>query len=174
MAVVFAKTRKGHEEIEKRGEKRGGGLTPRVRRVLIFIDGKRTVDDLRPLLTADDLMHTLGLLEEAGFIEAHAVQDKAGKTSPLTAGQALPSLNAFRSQHETDPTSLAKARNFMHNTINVFLGTVGTSTLLDRIQDAQSHGDLRALFDDWYHAIVSSRDGRREAEVLRGKLLEVI
>ena len=39
MGVIFAKTRKGHEEIETRS----GGLSPRVRRVLIFVDGKRSV-----------------------------------------------------------------------------------------------------------------------------------
>jgi len=170
MAVVFAKTRKGHEEIEKRG----GALTPRVRRVLIFVDGKRSVDELRAMLAADDLTHTLGALEEDGYIEVLAVQDKAGKATAPPAGQPLPSITAFRSLAETDPMSLAKARNFMNNTINVFLGTVGTSTLLDHIQQAQSHEELRAVFDDWYHAIVSSRDGRREAENLRGKLLEVI
>jgi hypothetical protein len=30
------------------------------------------------------------------------------------------------------------------------------------------------VFDDWYYVIVSSRDGKREAEGLREKLLEVI
>jgi len=33
---------------------------------------------------------------------------------------------------------------------------------------------LRALFDEWYNALVLSRDGRREAEGLRTKLLVVI
>ena len=37
-----------------------------------------------------------------------------------------------------------------------------------------AQADMRQLFDEWYHAIVSSRDGRRQAEHLRGKLLEVI
>ena len=39
---------------------------------------------------------------------------------------------------------------------------------------ARNQADMRQLFDEWYHAIVSSRDGRRQAEHLRGKLLEVI
>lgn len=170
MAVVFAKTQKGQEEMEHRG----GGLTPRVRRVLIFVDGKRSVDDLRAMVASDDLTHTLGMLEEEGFIEAVATRDKIGQTTAASAGQALPSITAFRDLSETDAMSLAKARNFMNNTINVFAGSVGTSTLIDHIQNAQSHEQLRALFDDWYYAIVSSRDGRREAEGLRGKLLEVI
>ena len=65
MAVIFAKTRKGHAEIETRA----GGLNPRVRRVLIFVDGKRPVEELRGMLQSDDLQHTLGMLEEEGFIE---------------------------------------------------------------------------------------------------------
>ena len=36
MGVVFAKTRKGQDEIATKA----GGLSPRVRRVLIFVDGK--------------------------------------------------------------------------------------------------------------------------------------
>jgi len=170
MAVVFAKTQKGQEEIECRR----GDLTPRVRRVLILVDGKRTVDDLRAMVSADDLTHTLGALEEQGYIAAVATQDQAGRTTPIMAGQSLPSITAFRDLVETDTMSLAKARNFMNNTVNVFAGSVGTSTLLDNIQNARSHEQLRTLFDDWYYAIVSSRDGRREAEGLRSKLLDVI
>ena len=61
MDAIFAKTAKGHAEITTKA----GGLTPRIRRVLIFIDGKRTVEDLRSMLTADDLQITLGRLEGA-------------------------------------------------------------------------------------------------------------
>lgn len=170
MAVVFAKTSKGQEEMEHRG----GGLTPRVRRVLIFIDGKRTVDDLRAMVAADDLTHTLGSLEEQGYIEVLATQDSSGKVTAVPPGKPLASITAFRPLPEADPMSLAKARNFMNNTVNVFAGSVGTSSLIEHIQNAQSHQELRAVFDDWYYAIVSSRDGKREAEALRTKLLEVI
>ena len=57
MGAIFAKTGKGQAEITTKA----GGLTPRVRRVLIFVDGKRSVDELRTMLTADDLQHTLGM-----------------------------------------------------------------------------------------------------------------
>jgi hypothetical protein len=33
---------------------------------------------------------------------------------------------------------------------------------------------LRSYYDEWYLAIVTSREGRREAESLRSKLLAVI
>ena len=69
---------------------------------------------------------------------------------------------------------LQQSRNFMANTLNAFVGSIGASSLINRIEDAKGHDDLRQLFDEWYHAIVMSREGRREAEALRTKLLQVI
>lgn len=169
MAVIFAKTERGHAEITSRA----GGLSPRVRRVLIFVDGKRTVAELRDMLQYDDLQHTLGLLEEEGYIEMAGVPGPGGRAHETPA--AMPSMTTFRLHPPgDDPVRLQKARNFMLNTLNAFVGALGTSSLQDRIEAARNQADLRALFDEWYYAIVSSRDGRREAEHLRGKLLEVI
>jgi len=169
MGVVFAKTPKGHEEITSKA----GGLTPRVRRVLIFIDGKRSVEDLRGMLQSDDLQHTLGMLEEDGYIEVSTVTTPAGKAVAPQA--ALPSITAFRElPTPPDPLHLQQARNFMTNTLNTFVGALGTSALLDRIAAAQGHEGLRALYDEWYHTMVMSREGKREAEALRTKLLQII
>ena len=173
MNVIFAKTPRGAEEMARRS----GALSPRVRRVLIFVDGKRGVDELRAMTNADDLSHTLGLLEEEGYIALAAVRDAAGNAQATEPGQRLPSITAFRplaGDADGDTQELAKARNFMGNTINVLVGALGTSSLLARIEQARTHAELRALFGEWYHTIVASRDGRREAEALRAKLLEVI
>jgi hypothetical protein len=167
MGIAFAKTAKGHDEIATKA----GGLSPRVRRVLICVDGKRTVDDLRGMLQSDDLQHTLGMLEEEGYIELASVTNAAG--TPVQA--PLASITAFAELPANhDPIRLQKARNFMANTLNAFAGTLGNTSLLDRIEQATSHANLRALYDEWYHAIVMSRDGKREAESLRTKLLAVI
>ena len=166
MAVVFAKTPKGQEEVVAKS----GGLTPRQRRVLIMVDGKRSVEELRSMLLADDLQNTLGLLEE---LELIAVTSAAG--APVAATQSLPPITAFSElPADADPLRLQMARNFMVNTVNTFVGALGSSSLLDRLARADGHDGLRALYDEWYHAIVSSRDGRREAEALRSKLLQVI
>lgn len=168
MAVIFAKTGKGQVEIANRS----AALGPRVRRVLIFVDGRRAVEDLREMLQYDDLQHTLGVLEEEGFIEIVGSSGPQGTAAPP---DALPSISAFR-QHPPgdDSLRLQQARNFMLNTINTFVGALGTSSLQDRIAAARHQEALRQLFDEWYRAIVSSRDGRRQAEHLRGKLLELI
>ncbi|AXS79283.1 hypothetical protein [Dechloromonas sp. HYN0024] len=169
MGAVFAKTPKGHDEITTKS----GGLSPRVRRVLIFVDGKRTVDELRGMLQSDDLQHTLGMLEEEGYIELTSIINAAGK--PVAATVPLAPVAAFGElPAEHDPIRLQKARNFMTNTLNAFCGALGNSSLLDRLEQAKSHADLRAMYDEWYHAIVMSREGKREAEGLREKLLAVI
>jgi hypothetical protein len=161
MGVVFAKTPQGQDEVVNKS----GGLTPRVRRVLIMIDGKKTVDDLRAMLQADDLQHTLGMLEETGLI----IMAGAPQSAPQPAVTAFSELPM-----STDPIRLQQARNFMTNTLKVFVGALGTSSLLDRIESADSHAALRSYYDEWYLAIVTSREGRREAESLRSKLLAVI
>jgi hypothetical protein len=169
MGVIFAKTPKGQSEITTKA----GGLTPRIRRVLICIDGKRTVDELRGMLQADDLQHTLGLLEEDGYIEVAGARNEAGQALPTKT--PLPAITAFSQLPEPpDPLRQQQARNFMINTLNTFVGSLGASSLLDRLDQAQGHAGLRALYDEWYHAIVMSRDGKREAEALRTKLLQVI
>jgi hypothetical protein len=169
MGAVFAKTPKGHDEITTKA----GGLSPRVRRVLIFVDGKRTVDELRGMLQSDDLQHTLGMLEEEGYIELTTVINAVGK--PVVTKAPLAPIAAFGElPAEHDSIRLQKARNFMTNTLNAFCGSLGNSSLLDRIEQANGHADLRALYDEWYHAIVMSREGKREAEGLRAKLLAVI
>ena len=162
MGVIFAKTPKGQDEITSKA----GGLTPRIRRVLIFVDGKRSIDDLRGMLQSDDLQHTLGMLEEEGYIEL------AG-SNPQTA--VLPAITAFLPLPESpDPLRLQQARNFMRNTLNAFVGAVGASSLITRIEGTDDHAGLRAHYDEWYHAMVISREDRREAEDLRDRLLKII
>lgn len=169
MGVIFAKTPKGQEEIGSKA----GGLTPRQRRVLIMVDGKRTVDELREMLRADDLQHTLGLLEEAAFIAM--VRDISNPEHAAPANQTSPSITAFSPLPEiADAVRLQQARNFMLNTLKVFVGALGTSSLQDRIENTKNHAELRTIYNEWYHTIVMSREGRREAESLRTKLLEII
>ena len=170
MSAVFIKTEKGQLEMTAKT----GGLSPRVRRLLIFVDGKRTVDELREMLRSDDLQHTLGTLEEEGYIEL--LSNIAAKGAPASATNTPQTLvTSFGPlPDDSDPLRLQQSRNFMLNTLKTFVGTLGTSSLLDRIESANGHAGLRALYDEWYHSMVMSSQGRREAETLRTKLLQII
>jgi hypothetical protein len=46
LTVIYAKTQKGLTEMESRS----GEIGPRVRRLLIFVDGKRSVDQLKAMV----------------------------------------------------------------------------------------------------------------------------
>lgn len=169
MSVVFQKTEKGRNEITERS----GGLHPRSRRLLIMVDGKKSVDDIRELVAADDLTHSLGELEELGFIEVLSVREDDGSERPVEG--ALPSITAFRPLPEvTDKDELDKARHFMINTLRTFCGQYTHMTLMSNINTATTHVELRLFFDDWFRHIVENRQGKRRAEELRGQLLKVI
>ncbi len=166
MSVIFVKTPKGVSEMETRS----GGLTPRVRRILIMIDGKRTVEALRAMALADDLTHTLGMLEEEGYIEVY----KAPEVVPEADG-SLPSITAFRPLPETvNAKELDMARHFIMNTLKTFCGEATHLTIVEAAFAAKTHEQMREVFGPWYHAIVESRSGRRRAEELRAELLKVI
>jgi len=170
MGVIFAKTRKGQEELTAKS----GGLTPRQRRVLIMVDGKRTVDELREMLQSDDLQHTLGLLEESGFIEVDAVKDAAGITQPAPV-EPMPSITAFRpAPQPPNPKDMEMARNFIQNTLKTFCGPFTHLHIVEAAYAAKTHEELRWQFDPWFNAVVQTREGRRRAEELRTMLLKVI
>lgn len=166
MDVVFAKTPQGAEEIEKRT----GGLTPRVRRVLIMIDGRRTVEDLRAMALADDLSHTLGQLEEAGYIAMLSQPD----AQPQPDG-GLGGVTTFRPAPAVpDARELDMARNFIINSLKTFCGPHTHLSIVEAAFAARTHEALREQFGPWFNAIVETRDGRRRAEELRSQLLKVI
>lgn len=166
MSVLFAKTPKGVEEITLRA----GGLTPRVRRVLIMIDGKRTVDEIRAMALADDLSHTLGLLEESGYIEL------SRQALPVAAADGgLPAITTFREiPAEANPKNLEMAKNFITNTLKTFCGPLTHLSIVEATFAARTPEELREQFGPWYEAIVETRTGRRRAEELRSQLLKVI
>lgn len=169
MAVVFAKTAKGHDEISTKA----GGLTPRQRRVLIMVDGKRTVEELRAMLQADDLQHTLGLLEEMGCIEIASVVDEQGQAS--VPDGPLPSITAFRPLPEpANPKELEMAKNYMMNSLKAFVGPYSHLTIVEAVYAASSHDTLREQFAPWFAAITETTQGKRRAEHLRAELLKVI
>lgn len=101
MEVVFTKTPKGREEIGKRT----GELTPRMRRILILVDGKRSVEELYGFLDAADLAYNLCLLESHGHIEVVGVNDQTGEGIAVAVAQASP----LRQEHkEVDRVRLAQ------------------------------------------------------------------
>jgi hypothetical protein len=78
--LVYSKTPKGVAEVAARG----GALSMAARRVLIMIDGKRSLGELAAMLRNNDLDSTIGLLETQGF-----VQRAGGGSAPATISGGL-------------------------------------------------------------------------------------
>ena len=181
MDALYTKTAKGYDEVETKA----GGLPPVLRRVLIFVNGKRNLDELKTLPRVDDLQQVLLQLEQDGYIYRTSNTDRtnhapapspAAVASPETVPATVPvSDGEFRPLPATNsPLHIQQVRNFMSNTLSVFVGSFGSSALLGRLQNAQTHAEFRHLFPEWYTAITGSRDGRREADKLRAELLKLI
>ena len=73
MATIYRKTAKGQVEVETRANR----LAPRLRTTLILIDGRRTDNELSPLIPGDPAQAFHALLD-GGFIEPiRIVQERA-------------------------------------------------------------------------------------------------
>ena len=64
MEGLFAKTDKGYEEVACKT----AGLSPEMRRVLIFVNGRRHIDELMTLPGVEKLHNILNNLEKDGYI----------------------------------------------------------------------------------------------------------
>lgn len=164
MSVVFTKTRKGQEEIEHRS----AGLGPRARRLLILLDGKRPLDEVRTLMPDPKLDETLLVLQDGAFIEEH------GGLSEVSATVSADVARTVTDDGPIDPVRLEKARNFMLNSMRTFNGPYGNVDLMTRINECRSGGALHGLVGDWLDAIKLTKMGRLRAEELKIKLLEVL
>lgn len=173
MDGLFAKTAKGYDEVDTKA----GGLPPVLRRLLIFVNGKRSLKELATLPRVDDLNQALQALEQGGYITRITPQS----TMPSAAAPASeqnaqpPSTDGFRPLPAMDsPLKIQQVRNFMVNTLTAFVGAFGVTALVGRLNNAQTHTEFRALFAEWEAAIQGTREGRRELDKLKKDLLKVI
>lgn len=122
---VLVKTAKGQEEIRTKAHK----LSPRLRRLLILVDGRSTVGETlaRLAVLGDGLADQLETLLREGFL------------APLdgTTGALAPQA----------PFNLDKAKGFARYVLLGSLGPVGARRV-ERIDAATSAGELRAELDD--------------------------
>jgi hypothetical protein len=166
---IFVKTKKGIAEIEHHSS----DLTLRVRRVLIQIDGKRSVDEINEMGLADDLSQVIAKLERDGFITVLEETKAQPMVAKVADGQ--PKEFTFRKiPVPVIPKDIEMAKNFMLNTIQNFCGPWAHLTMVTAISASKTHEELRSHFNSWHEAIIETREGRRQADELTASLLKVI
>ena len=159
--TAYCKTPAGQQEIRTRS----GALGARARRLLILVDGQRGVAELRTLSGDEHAQDTLQALVDSGYIEeteqgVHQASDEAASAAFAPPGA-----------HRKD---LQVARDFMMNTLRTFNGPYAKLDLVKRIHASHQAEDLRALFDEWLQSVSESRIGRKRADELSARLLEVM
>jgi hypothetical protein len=144
MPTIFRKTAKGAAEIETRAHR----LAPRMRSLLILVDGRRDVDDLKSLI-AQQAEETLKALADQGFIEAVGETVKATAAAP-PAAQPVPTV-AARTTADFEALRRAAVR-----ALNDTLGPSGESLAL-RMEKARTLEELQPLLSMAAKLIGSAR-----------------
>jgi hypothetical protein len=158
---IYVKTPKGIEELTSRSH----GLPPRARQVLILLDGKRDGGDIAEMLPDGESEALLAKLIDGDFVVP---------LQPAPAEEAAPGNPVARIERpENDAERFEMAMNFMRNTINIFLGGMG-SGLISQISKCTSFDELRQLFGPWREAIELSKDGRNQLADLENRLAALL
>ena len=160
--AVFQKTGRGDAEVKQRGAK----LPPKVRTMLIMIDGTRTYAQLQAIAqrlgVAEDYV---GMLSSAGFI---ARIDAAGQGPSAAVKAAIASSAAPASEAER----FMAARRFMNDTVVNAIGLRAFFFTL-KIEKCSTRADLAALLEDYGKAITKGA-GAEEAAVLLERAKELL
>jgi hypothetical protein len=164
MATIYRKTAKGHSEIETRAHR----LSPRLRSVLIMVDGRRSDDDVRKLIPQHG-DETLRLLDEQGFIEIIGItQDLAaprvmnGAAAPRPAEAAAP-LTPPPAAPAVPPRDFEATRA---QAVRLFTDMVGpmAEALAIKMERARSPDELRTLVQTAQRIIGNARGGKAAAD----------
>ncbi len=134
MGTIYRKTRIGHAEIETRALR----LLPRMRNLLIIVDGRRDVDDLRALLGYEPSASLRELLAY-GLIEAVAQRASSVATA---GGDAAPTTQPAM----LDPATLEQLRKDAVRAVNDALGPAAETTAV-RMERATTEAELRTLVE---------------------------
>lgn len=188
MSLLYVKTDKGREEIETRAS----GLSARMRRVLILVDGQRTVADLMSQtglsLDADALLDELevqGFIARSGSVSTAVVQAMpvpAPVVPPAVVSEVRPAVSVpvppppVASPPQYEPVSLddlVVMRKLMLDSARLYLGLLGAD-VIRQLEVANSEEKLRACVTRWHLAMRESRQGRMFAEALFQEVREVL
>jgi len=166
--TIYVKTAKGVDEIKNRTH----GLPPRARQALILFDGKRTADDVAEMLPDGENETVLAGLAAGGYIVL-AQGGVAVVTPAKPAPKIAPQQTAKVALPNSETERLEMAKNFMRNTVQTFLGGMG-SGFVSHIDKCSNFDDLRRNFGPWKEAIELSKEGRKQLLDLEQRLMALL
>jgi hypothetical protein len=135
--VIYHKTQKGMEAVANRQS----GLAPRLRSLLIMVDGKRTGAELATMAAALGDPQRLSELEAEGLV-APAVAEE--KTMPAALDPAEGAQQPAGTTPPQRATSLAQVQRFSSHLLEHTLGPMAESMCI-KIEGARDLADFVAL-----------------------------
>ena len=136
---VYSKTPKGVAEVAARSAQ----LSMTTRRVLIMVDGKRTLDELAVLLRPGEIDAVITQLESAGLIQRNSATHAIDV--PTVAGRVLESVAPTTqggAPDEQNPMTLDEAKRRAVRELTDRLGP-GAESLAIRIEGCKTIEDFR-------------------------------
>lgn len=136
--LIYTKTPKGIAEVSLRSAQ----LAMTARRVLIMVDGKRTVDDLAVLLRPGEIDSVIAQLESTGLIQR--VLHGSSLEVPTVFGRddAMPPMPAGAPSEDANPMTLDEAKRRAVRELNDRLGPDAESLAI-RIENCRTIEDFR-------------------------------
>ena len=138
-SVVYAKTPRGVAEVAARSAQ----LSMTTRRVLIMIDGRRTVDEIAALLPPGEIENVITQLESAGLIQRHTFGHALDV--PTVAGREIdemPTTQGPAPSEDANPMTLDEAKRRAVRELTDRLGPEAESLAL-RIESCRTIEDFR-------------------------------
>jgi hypothetical protein len=166
MPTIYRKSAKGLTEIETRAHR----LTPRLRGVLILVDGRRSDDELRPLV-AQQADEALATLLAQGFIEVLAELAQRPAPPPPQPAAVAPAAPARAPAPASAAGGFEAQRRSAVRALNDELGP-GAETLAIRMERCRSADELRPLLATAVQTIGNLR-GRSAAEAYAARFADV-
>ena len=176
--AFYDKTNKGREEIASRAYH----LSPKLRPLLVMIDGKHSGEELIRRLATIGLNAThLEELISAGFIE-RIRQDVTSKAQGTSAKQEVPMTSDMASRIDQSSTpvvesssekgeivTLTTVRQFFTDSIKANLGLRGF-TLQLKVERADSIDDFKKIGEDFIETLHNSK-GQQFARAVEARML---
>jgi hypothetical protein len=161
LKTIFRKTSAGDQEILTRQL----GLSAKQRRVLILIDGEKSIGALNRLVLAADLLPAISRLKELELIQSEQNQQLEQikiKPQPIQAPQTI-QVQYLTAKPTLDSVRLNAIKALMIDSSESLLGVFG-KTLVEKIKVLNDESELSSTITQWNLSLRESKKGQHHAE----------
>ena len=165
-SLIYAKTPKGVAEVGARGAQ----LSMVARRVLIMMDGKRTVDDLAMYVRAGEIAAIITQLESEGLAERAGAVAATTMTPQAIDEPAPPQTRPFAppvpDERDLGPITLEEVKRRAVRELNDRLGPEADGLAM-RIEDCRNIDEFRERVRDAERYVASALGAAAAQDYLR-------